>query len=187
MILVICKNCGSQNEFQEIQQKKEFVCTKCNYLITIEENSKTTKKLHSEIENKFFFKNIKSKIDTLYITIALLFFAFGITTYILLSFKKDQKNLNQIAIETLSNKQIGNLKDSFDFIVPQAKIISDYAGLLKNEEITWLEAKLIKIDFETSNQIALLVIDSLKGIPIEYYATKVFNFWGIGQKNILKV
>jgi uncharacterized protein len=62
-------------------------------------------------------------------------------------------------------------------------IIVDKVGLLTNYQFQKIENKLIQIDEETTNQIAILIIDTLNGISIEQYAFKTFNTWGIGQKD----
>jgi uncharacterized protein len=41
---------------------------------------------------------------------------------------------------------------------------------------------LVLIDDSSSNQIAVVILPSLDGNPIEEYATKLFRTWGIGNK-----
>ena len=150
--------------------------------IMLEEKTKDHDNLDIEVENQIDTPELIRTKNKLYITIALLIIAVGIIAFYLIPIKK-QLTKNKLVSEQNSNTQIGNVKDTFDFTIPKAKLISDYANLLNNDDIKWFEAKLTNIDVETSNQIAILIIDSLKGIPIENYALKVFNTWGIGNKD----
>jgi uncharacterized protein len=62
--------------------------------------------------------------------------------------------------------------------------VNDYAGLLSPETIATLENQLSKLEKEDSTQIVILTIPSLEGLPIEDFAVKVFNSWGVGQKKL---
>lgn len=67
-------------------------------------------------------------------------------------------------------KLVNNLSKSFpDF-------------LSKNEE-TLLEAKLVAENEKSSNQIAIVILDSLGGMEINQFSTALFNKWQIGQKD----
>lgn len=59
------------------------------------------------------------------------------------------------------------------FITDEAKILGDTADL---------EQTLLTFEKETSNEIAVLTINSLQGGSIEDYAVKVFEKWGVGKK-----
>ena len=61
-------------------------------------------------------------------------------------------------------------------------LVTDMAGLLSPEEKQALERKLVAIDDSSSNQIAVVILPTLEGNPIEEYATKLFRQWGIGNK-----
>jgi uncharacterized protein len=56
------------------------------------------------------------------------------------------------------------------------------AGVLSPTEKQFLENKLVSIDDSSSNQIAVVILPTLDGYPIEEYATKLFRTWGIGNK-----
>jgi len=61
-------------------------------------------------------------------------------------------------------------------------LVTDVAGVLSPEEKQALERKLVAIDDSSSNQIAVVILPTLDGNPIEEYATKLFREWGIGNK-----
>jgi len=61
-------------------------------------------------------------------------------------------------------------------------LVTDVAGILSPQEKQTLESKLVLIDDSSSNQIAVVILPSLDGNPIEEYATKLFRTWGIGNK-----
>ena len=61
-------------------------------------------------------------------------------------------------------------------------LVTDLAGVLSPEQKQALENKLVAIDDSSSNQIAVVILPTLDGNPIEEYATKLFRTWGIGNK-----
>lgn len=61
-------------------------------------------------------------------------------------------------------------------------LVTDVAGILSPQEKQALENKLVAIDDSSSNQIAVVILPTLDGNPIEEYATKLFRTWGIGNK-----
>lgn len=60
--------------------------------------------------------------------------------------------------------------------------VSDYAGLLTQEQKASLETKLSQFEKETSNEIAVVTIQSLEGDTIENYAVKLFQDWKLGKE-----
>ncbi|MFZ9214274.1 MAG: TPM domain-containing protein [Sediminibacterium sp.] len=62
------------------------------------------------------------------------------------------------------------------------KLVNDVAGVLSPEQREILEQKLVALDDSSSNQIAIVLIPTLDGYPIEEYANKLFREWGIGHK-----
>lgn len=62
------------------------------------------------------------------------------------------------------------------------KLVNDMAGLLSPAEQQALENKLVSIDDSSSNQIAVVILPTLDGYPIEEYAIRLFRDWGIGNK-----
>jgi uncharacterized protein len=58
----------------------------------------------------------------------------------------------------------------------------DNANILDEYDRAQLERKLVALDDSTSNQIAVVTVNSLNDEPIEEVATKTFREWGIGNK-----
>lgn len=63
-----------------------------------------------------------------------------------------------------------------------ARLVVDYANVLSQYDEEQLERKLVALDDSTTNQIAVVVVNSLNGETIEDVAYKTFNAWGIGNK-----
>jgi len=61
------------------------------------------------------------------------------------------------------------------------KLVTDKANVLSKEQLDILERKLVALDDSTSNQIAIVLLPTLDGYPIEEYANKLFRDWGIGN------
>jgi uncharacterized protein len=62
------------------------------------------------------------------------------------------------------------------------RLVTDEAGVLSAEEKATLESKLVALDDNSSNQIAVVLIKTTGDYAIEDYATKLFREWGIGNK-----
>lgn len=62
------------------------------------------------------------------------------------------------------------------------KLVSDNANLLSNQELNYLERKLVDYNDSTSTQIAILIVSDLQGYDIVDFAQRVGHKWGIGQK-----
>lgn len=65
---------------------------------------------------------------------------------------------------------------------PLAGRVNDLAGLLSPEVRQRLEQKLAAFEQESSNQIAVLTVSSLKGDDIDQFAIRVADLWKLGQK-----
>jgi uncharacterized protein len=61
--------------------------------------------------------------------------------------------------------------------------LNDYAGLLTKEEVADLETKLETFEKNTTNEIAVVTIESLDGDTIENVAQEIFTKWGIGKQD----
>jgi uncharacterized protein len=61
-------------------------------------------------------------------------------------------------------------------------IVSDYYGLLDKEQNHQLTATLMDLEKTVGSQMAILIIDSTKGEPIEQYSLRVANAWKLGRK-----
>jgi uncharacterized protein len=67
--------------------------------------------------------------------------------------------------------------------VPQLKgRVNDMANLLSPATATLLEQKLAQFERETTNQVAVLTIPSLRGDDIGQFAIRVAEQWKLGQK-----
>ncbi len=62
------------------------------------------------------------------------------------------------------------------------RLVNDYANVLSSEERMQLERTLVAYDDSTSNQVAVVLVNTLDGYPIEEYALKILREWGVGNK-----
>jgi len=62
------------------------------------------------------------------------------------------------------------------------RLVVDNANVLAAQDRQTLEDKLVALDDNTSNQIAVVTVTSLNGEVIEEVANKTFRDWGIGNK-----
>ncbi len=68
--------------------------------------------------------------------------------------------------------------------IPERPIgrVSDYAKILRPEEVSTLEAILSNYERETTNQIVIAIFNSLEGWDIEDFSIRLAEKWKIGQK-----
>ena len=64
------------------------------------------------------------------------------------------------------------------------RLVNDFAGMLKAEEVNSLEHKLVAFNDSTSTQIAIVIVPSLKGYDIADFAQRLGEKWGVGQKGL---
>lgn len=62
------------------------------------------------------------------------------------------------------------------------QLVNDFTGTLSTAETKWLEDKLVAFDRSTSNQVSIVMVQSIAGNDISDYATALGRQWGIGQK-----
>jgi uncharacterized protein len=62
--------------------------------------------------------------------------------------------------------------------------LHDFASMLSATASASLEAELIKVERETSVQVAVVTVVSLDGLSVDDYARKLFGAWGIGKKDL---
>ncbi len=60
--------------------------------------------------------------------------------------------------------------------------VTDNARILSDEAIRSISARLKAHEDKTTNQIAVLTVETLEGASIEDYAFEVFNAWKLGRK-----
>ncbi len=63
-------------------------------------------------------------------------------------------------------------------------ILSKNSTILSPAEVTALEARLVEFGNATSNQICILIVDDLKGMEPNDYATRVIRTWKVGQEKL---
>ena len=61
--------------------------------------------------------------------------------------------------------------------------VNDFAGMLTTEQKQSLETKISNFKNDTSNELSVVTIPNLGGDTIENFAVKLFQDWGIGNKN----
>jgi len=62
------------------------------------------------------------------------------------------------------------------------KLVNDFANVLSEAQEQALEQKLIAFEDSTSNQLAIVLINSLEGYEIADYSVQLGTKWGIGTK-----
>jgi len=62
------------------------------------------------------------------------------------------------------------------------KLVNDFVGIFSENDAYKLEQDLIQFNRETSTQIAIVVVDDLKGYDPSDYTTRLAEKWKIGQK-----
>lgn len=63
------------------------------------------------------------------------------------------------------------------------RLVNDFVGILKPEEVQQLERKLVAYNDSTSTQIAVVIVRSLNGYDANTLAFKIGEEWGVGQKD----
>lgn len=62
------------------------------------------------------------------------------------------------------------------------RLVNDFAGVLNSDEVSRLEAKLVRFNDSTSTQVAIVTVKSLNGYDKLDFAQRLGQKWGIGQK-----
>jgi uncharacterized protein len=60
------------------------------------------------------------------------------------------------------------------------RLVNDHANVLTPDQLIALEQKLVAYDDSTSNQIAVVTIQTLEDLPIEDVALEILRSWGVG-------
>lgn len=63
------------------------------------------------------------------------------------------------------------------------KLVNDYTKTLTSQQVEALEGKLVKYDDSTSNQIAVVIVESTDSYSIEDAAIELGRKWGVGNKD----
>jgi uncharacterized protein len=61
------------------------------------------------------------------------------------------------------------------------RLVNDFTGMLKPDEVNALERKLVEFNDSTSTQIAIVIVSDLHGYDKADYAQRLGESWGIGQ------
>ena len=61
--------------------------------------------------------------------------------------------------------------------------VTDLPGALRAETVAKLNSTISEFERTTGAEMAVVVVRSLDGLPIDEVAVKLFNLWGIGKKN----
>lgn len=77
---------------------------------------------------------------------------------------------------------LAGIAQEFPPVPDPPRLVNDYTGTLSKEETGLLETKLVNYYDSTSTQIAVVMISSLGGYPIDDYAIELGERWGIGTK-----
>ena len=62
------------------------------------------------------------------------------------------------------------------------RLVNDYAGALTAQQNQALEDKLVAYDNKSSNQIAIVLVNTLDGYSVEDAARELGRSWGVGNK-----
>jgi len=62
------------------------------------------------------------------------------------------------------------------------RLVNDFAGVLKGDELQNLEHKLVLFNDSTSTQIVVVLVKSLNGYDKNEFARLIGEKWGVGQK-----
>ena len=71
--------------------------------------------------------------------------------------------------------------DLLNSLTPRG-MVSDYAKVLSQAEVSSLESTIRAYEQQTGNEIGVAIVDSLKGGDIDDFANKLFARWGVGKK-----
>jgi uncharacterized protein len=70
---------------------------------------------------------------------------------------------------------------SQEFPAKSNRLVNDYSGTISGADVKGLEELLVSYERESSVQIAIVVMKTLEGYPIDDYAFQLGEKWGIGS------
>jgi uncharacterized protein len=62
------------------------------------------------------------------------------------------------------------------------RLVNDYTNTLSNQEINVLENKLVQFNNQSSNQLVVVIVQSLNGYSKAEFADRIGEKWDVGQK-----
>jgi len=83
----------------------------------------------------------------------------------------------------LSIRAIAQVEDDVPARPSPPQLVNDFTKTLARDQVDALETKLKHYDDTTSNQVAVVIIDDLKGNGLEDYAIALGRKWGVGNKD----
>ena len=87
--------------------------------------------------------------------------------------------VNGLFAQSVSNTSIQSIIKN----VPNPqKLVNDYAGILTEDQKITLETKLVEFDNATTNQITVVIVNSVEGNDIADVALEIGRSWGVGGK-----
>lgn len=87
----------------------------------------------------------------------------------------------KILIFCLAFLLVGDIASAYYNPGKPAGFVNDYADIFSSDQKIALESKLNQFNIDSSNEISVVTISSLKGDTIENFANKLFKDWGIGK------
>ena len=63
------------------------------------------------------------------------------------------------------------------------QLVNDYTNTLKPEEVQALEKKLVAYNDSASNQIAVVIMNTIGNYSVEEVALNILRNWGVGNKD----
>lgn len=73
-------------------------------------------------------------------------------------------------------------QDPFPEPMTPKRLVNDFTNTLSTDQLRMLESKLVAYDDSTSNQVAIIIINSLEGYDIAQYGAEISQKWGIGNE-----
>lgn len=67
-------------------------------------------------------------------------------------------------------------------IPAKPRLVNDFAGVLSDDEEALLERKLLSWEDSTSNQLCIVLVNSLGGYDVADFSVRLAEKWGIGSK-----
>lgn len=92
------------------------------------------------------------------------------------------KRILSILLVFFSFAASAQMKDIISNPPRPPKLVNDYTGTLTPQQKEALEAKLVQYDDSTSNQIAVVIVNSTDNYSIEDAAIELGRNWGVGNK-----
>jgi len=87
----------------------------------------------------------------------------------------------KIAIICLAFLLVGSCAQAYYSPGKPTGFVNDFTSTLSADQKSTLESKLSQFNKDSSNEISVVIIQSLKGDTIDNFSNKLFTEWGIGK------